>query len=386
MPITTFKHSRITGLSTVVPDHEIRLEDEVAYYAGDARKVRRLSRMTGLCARRALDSDATAADLCEQAARILLEGCATPRDRIDALIFVSQSPDYRCPATACVLQERLGLAERCAAFDVNQGCAGYVYGLWLASSLVESGAARAVLLLVGEGQSRLTTPAENRITGMVFGDAGTATLVEYCAEERPSHFSLGTRGSGYDALIIPGGQARIPLVPNPAENAALVEPVTDAAGTPWSLAQLYMDGGRVFNFTLDVVPADLRELLAWARSSPAEVDFLVLHQANLQIISAVAEKTGFPPDKTPHGALSRYGNLSGASIPSVLCDELAGRISGEQGARLLLSGFGIGLAWASCLLRLENVFCAGVTEFSPPADLQTRAQRIASWRNRLAGE
>lgn len=386
MAIATFKHSRISGLSTVVPGHEIRLEDEVAYYAGDARKVQRLSRMTGLCARRVLDSDATAADLCEQAARTLLEGCATPPAQIDALIFISQSPDYRCPATACVLQDRLGLEEQCAAFDVNQGCSGYVYGLWLASSLVESGAARTVLLLVGEGQSRLTTPAGNRITGMVFGDAGTATLVEYCREERPSHFSLGTRGSGYDALIIPGGLARIPLAPNPAENVALVEPAHDASGTPWSLTQLYMDGGRVFNFTLDVVPADLRELLARAGASPEDVDFLVLHQANLQIISAVAEKTGFSLDKTPHRALSRYGNLSGASIPSVLCDELAGRIAGKQGARLLLSGFGIGLSWASCLLHMENVFCAGVTEFSLPADLQTRAQRIASWRKHFAGD
>lgn len=386
MAIATFKHSRITGLSTVVPDREIRLEDETAYYGGDARKVQRLSRMTGLAARRVLDSDATAADLCEQAAKTLLDGCGTPPAQIDALIFISQSPDYRCPATACILQEKLGLSEHCAAFDVNQGCSGYVYGLWLASSLVESGAARKVLLLVGEGQSRLTTPAGNRITGMVFGDAGSATLVEYCPEERPSHFSLGTRGGGYDALIIPGGQARIPLLPEPAENSPLVEPVADASGTAWSLTQLYMDGGRVFNFTLDVVPADLRELLARAHASPAQVDFLVLHQANLQIIAAVAEKAGFPLEKTPHRALSRYGNLSGASIPSVLCDELAGRISGGHPVRLLLSGFGIGLSWASCLLDMENVFCAGVTEFSPPANLQTRAQRIASWRKHLAGD
>lgn len=369
-----------------MPSHEILLEDEVAYYGGDARKVQRLSRMTGLVARRVSDSAVTAADLCEQAALTLLDGCGAARTEIDALIFVSQSPDYRCPATACILQEKLGLSEHCAAFDVNQGCSGYVYGLWLSSSLVESGAARKVLLLVGEGQSRLTTPAGNRITGMVFGDAGTATLVEYSSEERPSYFSLGTRGSGYDALIIPGGQARIPLLADPAENAVLVEPTVDASGTPWSLTQLYMDGGRVFNFTLDVVPADLRELLAWAGSSPEDVDFLVLHQANLQIISAVAEKAGFPLDKTPYRALSRYGNLSGASIPSVLCDELAGRISGGQAARLLLSGFGIGLSWASCLLHIDNVFCAGVTEFSPPADMQTRAQRVASWRKHLVGD
>ncbi|MDR0466790.1 MAG: ketoacyl-ACP synthase III [Deltaproteobacteria bacterium] len=379
-----FHHATISGISAVVPKDEIRLEDELRYFGGDIKKARRVTRMVGIDRRRVAEEGVLPSDLCQQAAENLFAGLGLDRSSVDALIFVSQSPDYFMPATACILQDKLGLPQTCAAFDVNQGCTGYVYGLWLAFSLVESRAASRVLLLEGDGLARLTDQ-DNRIVAPVFGDCGTATLVDHTAEENVSWFMLGTDGSGAESLMIPAGRGRLPPPRTPEEYAPYCEVLHDANGTPWRLNRTYMDGGAVFDFTLNVVPEHILELLRFAQKTPEQIDSLVLHQANRQIMRAIADKVGFPPEKVPMEAFGKYGNLAGASIPSAICDALAEDVQNSR-RQLLLSGFGVGLSWASAILATDQIWCSGMREYEKPAGHPLPKDILAYWRRKITGE
>jgi len=383
MAQSTFQHLAIKGVSTVVPADEIRLQDELHYFGGDAKKAARVTKIVGIDRRRIAPHGVTAADLCQQAAENLFTGMGIDPASIDALIFISQGPDHFMPATACILQHKLGLSKACAAFDVNQGCTGFVYGLWLAGSLIESRACSRVLLLVGEGVSRLVK-ADNRIIAPIFGDCGTAALVEYCGQPSPAWFELGTDGSGAEALMIPAGLGRLPLPDTAAEYETLCRVLRDPQGTPWRLIRTCMDGGAVFDFTLSVVPEHLRSLLGYAGKQPDDIDWLVLHQANKQIIQAIAEKSGFDPAKAPWSTFSEYGNQAGASIPSTLCHMLAGELTAGP-KTLLLSGYGVGLSWASVVLTMNAPWISGVRDYVMPPNHQTPEQFYAHWVEKITG-
>ena len=373
---------RISAVRAVVPSGEIALEDEIAFYGGSAKKIARLRETLGMDKRRVCPADVTASDLCACAAENLLRGNPERRQSVDCLIFVSQMPDWIQPATACELQARLGLSRECAAFDVNQGCAGYVYGLWLSASLIASGAAKTVLLLVGDAQS-FSRDRANRITAPVFGDGGSATLLIRDETAPPLVFDLGTDGRGFENIIIPAGGARIPFVRDQERNEALIRTYHDPAGNPWQMCETYMDGGKVFNFTMDVVPSHLGNLLRRAAVAIADIDLFVFHQANRQIVTSLAMKAGFPLEKVPVASFSRYGNTASASIPIALCDRFgAAPVSGA----MLLCGYGIGLSWASCICRLENVACAPVLDFREDPGRPTREQRMARWARIFKGE
>ncbi len=381
MAYSKFSHVRVSGVSVIVPKREIRLEDELEYFGGSLKKVERTKKIIGLGARRVADEGTTAADLCQQAAENLLEGMKIERNSIEALIFISQGPDHAIPATACILQHKLRLSQDCAAFDVNQGCTAYTYGLWLASSFVESGACRRVLLLVGEAGARHSDPA-NRVVTPIFGDCGTATLVEYSERADTSYFCLGTDGSGAEALMVPAGHARFPLPADKEAYADFITPIRDANGNPWYLNGTFMDGGAIFNFTMSVVPEHLRAFLQRAAHTPDDIDWAVLHQANRQIANAVAVKAGFPPSKAPTETVAKYGNQAGASLPSVICDQLCDIVS-NGAATLLLSGYGVGLSWASAIVRLDHIWCSGIREFKNPGNLPTPAELEAHWRHKM---
>lgn len=384
MAQSTFRHMRVTGISTVVPADEIRLQDELQYFGGDAKKAARVTKIVGIDKRRIAPRGVTAADLCQQAAENLLTGMGMNRAGIDALVFVSQMADHFLPTSACMLQHKLRLSKTCAAFDVNQGCSAYVYGLWLAASLIESRACSRVLLLVGESFARLTD-VDNRIIAPVFGDCGTATLLEYNEQPSPAWFELGTDGSGAEALMIPAGGCRLPLPDTAAEYEALCEILRDPQGTPWRLNRTYMDGGAVFDFTFNVVPEHLRSLLAYAGKQPDDIDRLVLHQANKQIMQAIAEKSGFALEKTPMDTFSTYGNQAGASIPSAICHMLADELAAGP-KTLLLTGYGVGLSWASAVLALDSPWCSGIRDYVMPPDHETPEQFYARWKKKITGQ
>jgi len=384
MPRSQFFHANITGIHTVVPKDEIRLEDEVQYFHGDRKKVRRMTKLVGMDCRRVSQPGVTPSDLSRQAAEILFSKMNIDRASIDAIIFLSQRPDHMLPATSCILQKKLGLSQHCAAFDVNQGCSGYVYGLWLAFSLAESRAASRVLLLVGDGMCQ-TLDRDNRVVTPVFGDAGSATLVEYSENETRSWFSLCSDGGGAEALMIPAGGYRLPLPKKAEDYAAYCECLHDSNGTPWRLTNIYMDGGAIFDFTVNTIPPHITETLAWAGMTAEDIDYFVPHQANRQIMTMIAEAAGFSQQKTIMGAFSKFGNTAAASIPTALCDvwqQMAHR--GKE--RLLLCGFGVGLSWASAVLDAEHILCAGISDFDPPADTMTPQEYLAYWQRKISGK
>jgi 3-oxoacyl-[acyl-carrier-protein] synthase-3 len=358
MPSGTFQHARIAGVVTLLPANIRSIEDEVDLYGGNAEQIARIRQTIGLGQRRVVSEGRTALDLCEGAARPLLVDAGVPAESLDSILFVTQTPDHFQPANACILHGRLGATPACAAMDINLGCSGWVYALWLAYMMVEIGQCRRVLVLAGDTISRQVNPRDRSVAPL-FGDAGSATLVERCEEPSPSFFSLHTDGSGHRAIIVPGGAFRQPPSPETRKEQL------DADGNLRCAENLHMAGGDVFNFTLQVEPAALREIEALSARPFSEVDYVFFHQANRYIISNIARRLKLPPEKVPSGVVEKWGNQSSASIPSVMCDTLAGRPM-DQSLDVIVSGFGVGLSWATARLRLDPLrVCRVIDEANP---------------------
>jgi 3-oxoacyl-[acyl-carrier-protein] synthase-3 len=329
---------RIAGIAAAVPGQASEVAQDAAAAPAEVAKI---SASTGVL-RRHLSGDALCtSDLCHAAATTLLAELNWEKDAIDVLIFVSQTPDYLLPATACSLQGRLGLGRGCAAFDVNLGCSGYVYGLWLAANLINGGA-RRVLLLAGDTISRIVSP-EDRSVAYLFGDAGTATAIEASPGAPPLFFELGTDGSGAEHLIVPAGGFRRPSC---AETAARS---VREGGNIRADEDLFMNGGEIFAFTMTAVPALCRDVLARAEWPAESVDGFVMHQANRFMLQHLARTMKIPKEKLVL-ALENYGNTSSASIPLALVEALGDRLREGQ-SRLLLAGFGVGFSWAAAALE-----------------------------------
>jgi 3-oxoacyl-[acyl-carrier-protein] synthase III len=373
-----------------VPANEISLSDEAEFYGNDPKKIARITKMIGLDKRRVAPEGVTASDLCVQAAQRLFDSLHVDKSTVDALIFVTQSPDYPVPATAFIQQDALGLPTACAAFDVNLGCAGYVYGLWLAGCLLESRAVSRVLLLAGDAYFGYL-PKANRVVTPLFGDAGSATLLEYSATPLPVpfSFSIGSDGSGHEALIRPGGGARIPDQPFADYAQKYNEVVRDANGTPWSVGgfgNTYMDGMAIFDFTMNVIPAHIKDHMTRVGYTPERIDRLVLHQANKQVVRNIAEATGFEDAKAPWQTISKYGNQTVASIPGAICDQLKDECAAGTPLTLMLCGYGIGLTWASCLGTFTGLYCDGIHDYIPPARIPGPAEKIEYWHRKFKGQ
>lgn len=356
MAKSSFKNARISGLVTCIPRREKSIDDEVELFGGNVRQVERLKKTIGLNKRRVVDEKTTAADLCYSAAVELMQRLELAPDGIDALLCVTQTPDYAQPCNAAVLHGRLGLDQDCAALDINLGCSGYVYGLWLAHMMVSSAGCQRVLLLAGDTISRITHPRD-RAVAPLFGDGGSATLIEYSVEESPAWFSLNTDGSGYDKLIVPAGGFRQPASAETRTDA------TDEDGNVRCAENLCMDGAEVFNFSISVEPDSVREVTEYAGIDLESIDHFVFHQANRYILSNIAKRLKLDPAKVPMQTVERYGNQSSASIPAAICSELDESLHlGEK--CLLLSGFGVGLSWASAILHCGPLKACSVIEYS----------------------
>jgi len=340
MTAAIVEHVRIVGIASAVPENVRTLADDAKIFG--EQEIERISQNIGVRSRHVVADDKTcASDLCFAAANRLLDELGWERDTIEALILVTQTPDHFMPATSCLLQARLGLSKKCASFDINQSCAGYVYGLWVASSLTR-GCGR-VLLLVGDTVSRLVSPQDRTLTSL-FGDAGTATALVRDETAEPMVFELGSDGSGAHCLTAPAGAFRFPSTP------ATRERTERDGGNIRSDADLFMDGAEVFTFALREAPGMVRRTLASAGHTTDAIDAFVLHQANRFMIQQLTKRLKIPPEKAPLG-LTEYGNTSSASIPLAITTELRDRLSQQQ-QRLFLGGFGAGFAWGGVVLSL----------------------------------
>ena len=342
---STLDHVRIAGIAVAYGEKTLRIRDEVALYGGDAAQVDRIARTVGLDTRSVAAPGTTALDLGERAARRLLEGLDADAASLDALIFVTQTPDHSQPADANLLHGRLGLPKSAIALDVNQGCSGFILGLHQAGLLCGQGGAARVLLVCADTLSRLVHPRDRSVAPL-FGDGGAAVLVERTGGASPWHFSMGSDGSAASSICVPAGGFRQPF-----DSSLAAAEQTDGEGNVRHAGNLRMDGPAVFNFSLREPPAAIRQVLAAAGWSAPGVDALVAHQANRFIVQTLAKLTGFRPDQVPVASLARHGNLSSASIPAALVGELGPALSARS-QRLVLCGFGVGLAWGAVALEL----------------------------------
>lgn len=343
MGAVTLKGVRLAAVAAAVPQQVRTLEQDAIVFGAD--EVRKVSDSTGVKVRH-VSAKLCTTDLCFAAAEKILAELPTENKSIDALIFVSQTPDHVLPASACTLQDRLGLPTDCAAFDINLGCSGYVYGLWVAAGMIAGGAVQRVLLLAGDTISHLCSP-EDRSVALLFGDAGTATLLERDETAEAMHFVLGTDGRGKEHLKVEAGGFRTPLA---AESTVRRE---CEGGNKRSAADLYMNGAEVFSFTLKAVPALVRQVLDMAAKSLDDVDAFVPHQANRFMLDHLSRRMKIPPEKLVLG-LEAFGNTSSASIPLALVTELGEQLRTGR-LDLLLAGFGVGYSWAGVNLVAEKV-------------------------------
>lgn len=329
----TIANLAMRGLVCAVPQTEVSNTSLHAKFGAEA--VADVCRMIGVETRRRAGAEQTTADLCQAAAETLLDDLGWERDSIDALVFISQTPDYTLPATACALHGRLQLDPGCAAFDVNLGCSGYAYGLWLAAKMLDGLAIRRVLLLVGDTISKTVDP-DDRATALLFGDAGSATALEFDSQAAPAHFIVGTDGRGERHLMM-------------AASAYRSYAGDDARLAGRDPAALFMDGGEIFNFTLSHVPALVNDLLVLSGKARDEVDAFLFHQANTFMLKHIIKKAKVPAEKAPIN-MARFGNTSSASIPLLIAEQLVQPAT--RPITVAMFGFGVGYSWAGAMLEL----------------------------------
>lgn len=346
---SVLKNTKITAIAAVVPPTEKSLLEDPDLYFGDQKKIDRIVRSSGFLYRRIADNDVTTADLCEQAANSLFAETKIERSDIDAILFISYTPDYLMPATAYILHNKLGLSSSCLAMDIPQACSGYLFGLYQAGLLINNGC-KKVLLLVGDCFSKFSDMFSNH-SAPVFGDAGSATLLEYDDKAEDMYFNFSTYSDDYDALICEKGGFR-----NPPQRENFYE----NGGYKYCSK---MDGGRIFEFTIQKVAPAIKELFSLSKKNKSDIDYFVFHQANRFIIENIANQLDVDLDKVPVSTLTKYGNQCGASIPCAIIDNLSSVVS-KQKLHLLLSGFGVGLSIANALVSTDGIYCSEIKNFS----------------------
>ena len=346
----TFRRKRISGILGVVPANERSFVDEMRNYNFPEARSLKLKEVMGYDKRRLVRPDVCVSDLAIYGLRHLFDRNLLNRDEMDALILVTQSPDYLLPPTSNVIQGRLNLKQDTLCLDISQGCAGYVMGLIQAYLLLEQESIRKVVLVNADVLSRRTSPKDRNIYPLV-GDAASITIVERDAEDSVIHANVKMDGTRHEALIIPAGGFRLPSTPETA--------VLQDAGDNNLRAKdhLFMDGSAIFNFVQVEVPQLIESLLVAAGASTDSVDFFLCHQPNRFMLQKLADKMKVPYAKMPSNVVERFGNSGATTLPLAIILNLADALKRGR-CRACLAGFGVGLTWAAMLLPLGGLtFC-----------------------------
>ncbi|MDE6076996.1 MAG: ketoacyl-ACP synthase III [Muribaculaceae bacterium] len=351
MAFMKFNGVGVTALAASVPHTVIDNYKYTEYFPAD--QVKEVVDKVGIYQRRFADSATCSSDLCFAAAEKLIEDNGIDRSEIDLLIFISQTPDFRMPATSVLLQDRLGLPNSTIAFDINLGCSAFIYGLSVAFSMMQNKGLRKALLLDGETRSKVYSPKDRR-SAFLFGDGGVAALIERDDKFGESWFSLNSDGSRGDLIKINGGGYR-----NPSSVETLKERVVDEYGNIRNDEQGYMNGGDVFNFVIREIPRDIKKILSESGCDINDIDYYVFHQANNFINSYLAKKLKLDTSKIP-STIEKYGNTSSVSVPLTIADQLSDSLHGEK--RLLLSAFGVGMTWASAIVPFVDCSISDIVE------------------------
>lgn len=349
MATITFHGVGIKALSACVPPRIVYNKD--LGYLIPEEEIEKTINNIGIEQRRIADDDVTASDLCFKAAQQLMADNEIDPSTIDVLLFMSQTPDYRIPATSCLLQDRLGLSKETLCFDISLGCSGYLFALSTAFAYASMQGVNRVLLLDGETFSKIVN-RRDKVDWPLYGDAGTATLVEK-GDFGDSTFILNTDGSGKDVLKIHAGMR------NPITADSCVEREREEGNIRTDL-EVFMDGMDVFNFAISKVPRSIKSLLQFTEKSVDDVDYLVFHQANRFMMDFFVKKLKISPEKVPY-CIHKYGNTSSASVPLTISSELVGALDGDK--TVVLSAFGAGLSWGAALMQMHDCKVSPVIEY-----------------------
>jgi 3-oxoacyl-[acyl-carrier-protein] synthase III len=275
------------------------------------------------------------------------------RSEIDLLIFVSQTSDYRMPSTSVLLQHRLSLSKQTMALDINIGCSGFIYGLSVVYALMQQGSFRKALLLDGETRSKVYSP-KDRKTAFLFGDGGVAALIAKDTSYGKCFFSMNTDGSRESLIKIEGGGYR-----HPSSVETVQERVVDAEGNIRSMEQGYMNGADVFNFLISEIPKDINKLLERTGAELEDFDYILFHQANDYMNDYLIKKLKLNRERVP-SSIRKFGNTSSVSIPLTIVSELPDQLYSRK--KVLLSGFGVGMSWASAIIDLVDCYIPPLVE------------------------
>ena len=330
----------IKGISYYLPERVVTNEELLKEFP--EWSVDKVAKKVGVNLRHLAAEDETAGDMAEKAARKLFEEYSVSPSDIDFVMLCTQSPDYFLPSTASILQHKLGIPTTAGAFDYNLGCSGCVYGLAMAKGLIAAGIAKNVLVLTAETYNKYLHPSD-KSNRSIFGDGAAACLVSTEGFAEIGEFSLGTDGAGAENLIVKTGAARCKQVTGNVSE--------DEDGHQRYDDYLYMNGSAIFNFTLEAVPAMMKDILTKNNMTPDDVEYYVFHQANKFMLNTIRKVCVLPKDKF-YVNLEETGNTVSSTVMIGLkqCIE-AGTIT--QGMKVMVSGFGVGLSWGGTILKFK---------------------------------
>jgi 3-oxoacyl-[acyl-carrier-protein] synthase-3 len=346
--------ARVRAIAAAVPKTFVDAFHFATLYGAD--EIARIDKASGVTKRPRLQPEYTPVDLALASCRAALGHSRLPPSSLDGVIYVTQSGEFVLPATACILQHRLEIPIDAAAFDVNLGCSGFVYGCFLAANLVRAGARQRVLVVAGDAPSR-GTDDRDRSTAPLFGDAFTATIIE--ASDSPDEpdafgpFKLGTDGSGWANLIQPVGMRAY------RDQADFEKRRPKELENVQNPNKTYMNGEEVFAFTLQRVPPLVASTLQATSKTVDTVDYFVYHQANKFMLEQLRRKSKIPPEKFLY-SIGEFANTSSATIPLTLCHALAGNT--RKGIEALVAGFGVGYSWGAVVMRFDGSALGPIAE------------------------
>ena len=330
---------KIKAISYYLPETILTNGELAAIYPEFSEK--KISSKVGIESRH-IAKDETVSDMAVKSAEKLFDEYSIDKNDIDFIILCTQSPDYKLPTTACIVQDRLGLRKDIGAYDINLGCSGFIYSLATAKGLIAAGIAKNVLVITSETYSKYINDYD-KSTRTIFGDAAASVLVSADAAEGIGEFVLGTDGSGKDNLIVPAGGSALPQSPKTAIEY-------EDGDSRRSKNNIFMDGGRIFEFTMDVVPQTVRSVLEKNSLTLDDIKMVVPHQANKFMLTYLRNDMDIPKEKF-YVNMKHVGNTVSVSIPMALkmaMDE--GKL--EKGDKVLIIGFGVGYSWGAVIITI----------------------------------
>ncbi len=356
MAVQHIQHVRIAGVSAAVPK-QIQETRGLPCFENEEECERYIENV-GVERTRKHDGSITCSDLCLRAAERLMADLGWVTEDIDLLVFLSQSQDYVLPATACVLHGKMGLKQSCACFDISLGCSGWTYGLSVVGSMMQSGGFKRALLLMGDarpvGASLFPTNPDVPMGKPLFGDAGTATALEFDIGAAEMLIDTRTDGMGYEAIIKRAGACRERMTPEALEYRE------DQHGNIHRPIDTEMDGPAVFVFGITKVPRAVKDILKLTNRTVDDVDCFLFHQANLMMNEQIRKKCKIPAEKCPY-SIRDFGNNSSASIPITMVTAAREQLNDSE-AEIVACAFGVGLSWATLHMKLQRPVISPLVE------------------------